>query len=782
MDRRFTLFLVSTVLLTIAYMALMQKLGPQANKPPVAQNQQADAAKPADQEKDKKEAEKEKPAAVENKPAEKADENAEKKPDEKTVELPPEPAVPQQWLTLGSVDPKAPFRMMVTLTNRGAALTRVELSDQKYRDVDLRSGYLGHIVMDPQAQGDGCPVQLVGPGTPADKAGLQVGDVLQSVGGKQVTSAASLDIALEKTKPGQTVELSIVRAGKPLTLSAELTRYPMEVIKPEAEAPPSLLMTMEQIDKEAIPDDAKICEEAEKSANKRDLSDREKKDYINREVIGRELPGVDLRDGVWKTVEADRQHAVFSKTLPKFGLEILKTYALEKVPEEAQTDPDYKAYHLTMKIEVVNKSGENRKVAYRLDGPNGLPTEGQWYANKVSRNWSGAGLRDVVVSIDRRDPIMDNCSAIAEGKTESWQAEPLTFVAVDAQYFSAVLIPQPDKPEDIWFGPSRAIRLGKVNEQHPMWANTSFRLVGLPHQLEPGKSLAQEYVLFAGPKKPDILDQYDLGSLVYYGWFWWVAKPMLWILHHFYALVCNYGIAIIMLTVLVRGLMFPLSFKQTLNAHKMAIIQPEAKAITAKYKNDVEGRTKAMQELYRKHNTNPFSGCLVIFIQLPVFVGLYKSLMVDVELRDAPLISSAVRWCSNLAAPDMVFDWHHFMPTFIQSWLGPYFNILPVLTILLFLWQQHKMMPPPTDEQQAMQQKMMKYMMIFMGVMFFKVASGLCIYFIASSLWGLGERKFLPKRDAQPASGDNVGPKYSLPSSSNGDGGKKKRKKDRDRR
>ena len=86
--------------------------------------------------------------------------------------------------------------------------------------------------------------------------------------------------------------------------------------------------------------------------------------------------------------------------------------------------------------------------------------------------------------------------------------------------------------------------------------------------------------------------------------------------------------------------------------------------------------------------------------------------------------------------------------------LGPYFNILPILTIILFIVQQKIMMPPAADEQAAMQQKMMKYMMIFMGLMFFKVASGLCIYFIASSLWGLGERRFLPK--TTPAAATNA--------------------------
>ncbi len=164
----------------------------------------------------------------------------------------------------------------------------------------------------------------------------------------------------------------------------------------------------------------------------------------------------------------------------------------------------------------------------------------------------------------------------------------------------------------------------------------------------------------------------------------------------------------------------------------------------------MEGRTKAQQELFRKHNYNPLGGCLVLFIQLPIFVGLYRSLQVDVELRDAPLFSHAIRWCSNLAAPDMLFDWSRFMPDWFNSGsgmlgLGPYFNLLPLVTIGLFIVQQKMFMPPPADEQAAMQQKMMNFMMIFMGILFYKVAAGLCIYFIASSLWGMAERKFLPK-------------------------------------
>jgi YidC/Oxa1 family membrane protein insertase len=119
---------------------------------------------------------------------------------------------------------------------------------------------------------------------------------------------------------------------------------------------------------------------------------------------------------------------------------------------------------------------------------------------------------------------------------------------------------------------------------------------------------------------------------------------------------------------------------------------------------------------------------------------------VDVALRQAALIPG-MDWCSNLAGPDMCWYWKPFLPGFLAAetgWLGPYLNLLPIATIILFIVQQKMFMPPATDDQTRMQQQMMQYMMVFMGVLFFKVASGLCVYFIASSLWGLAERKLLP--------------------------------------
>jgi YidC/Oxa1 family membrane protein insertase len=198
--------------------------------------------------------------------------------------------------------------------------------------------------------------------------------------------------------------------------------------------------------------------------------------------------------------------------------------------------------------------------------------------------------------------------------------------------------------------------------------------------------------------------------------------------------------------VLVRGAMFPIGRKAARNAQMMQELAPEIKKIKEKYKNDLEKQGQAQRELWKKHNFNPLGGCWLMFLQLPIFIGLYRCLSVDIELRQAALIPG-VQWCSNLAGPDMAWYWKGILPGFLASetgWLGPYLNIFPIITIVLFIVQQKMFTPPATDEQTRMQQNMMQYMMIFMGVLFFKVPAGLCVYFIASSLWGIGERKLLP--------------------------------------
>lgn len=223
-----------------------------------------------------------------------------------------------------------------------------------------------------------------------------------------------------------------------------------------------------------------------------------------------------------------------------------------------------------------------------------------------------------------------------------------------------------------------------------------------------------------------------------------VLHSVMWYLHQ---VIPVWGLSIVLLTVLVRAAMHPLSRKQAKMAQRMQELQPEIAKLREKYKDDQQQLHLEVMKLYRKYGANPLGSCWIVFLQMPVFLALYGALQESIHFRLAPFL-----WMPNLAAPDMLIRWGDSLPWSWPSsyghwyYLGPYFNLLPIIAVALMVVQQKLTMPPPADEQQEMQMKMMKYMMIFMGFMFYKVAAGLAIYFIVSSLWGFAERKLLPKK------------------------------------
>lgn len=683
-----------------------------------------------------------------------------------------EPPAELQYLTLGSVDRSSPYRMLVTATNAGAGVRRVELSSPQFRDLNDRSGYLGHLELVDDKAG-GARARIVSEGTPAFKSGLRAGDVITAISlpGKQaatpVAKSADLRQALADTEPRDEIRLTIRRDGADKQLDpAMLTRRPLEVIRPESE---NIRLYSQKVPDGHVDQPSFIVQ-------------LQSVDGLKADDPAMTAANVALATGNWQVEAATPSSVGFRQRLPALGLEVVKRYQLKEVPANELSNDDFPAYDFELDCEIRNLNGQPRKVVYLLRGPNGLPIESWWYATKVSRTWSSAGLRDVLVRFPNQGTTEESATGIAKGKTEALGAagaggDPLgaLYAGVDAQYFASMILPVAADIESELFTEVRSEVVGeKLSEQWPQsYTNVSFRMVRTPIELQatgqPRDKVTDKFQVFNGPKRPSLLAQYvaaenpsyTLADILTYGWFGPVAKLMLAILHAFYAVVRNYGIAIIMLTVLVRGLMFPLSRKQALNMAKMQELKPEIDRIAEKFKNDVEKRTKAQQELFRKHSYNPMGGCLMMFIQLPIFIGLYRSLMVDVELRDAPLLSHALRWCSNLAAPDMLLDWSRIMPEWVNNGngifaVGPYLNVLPLVTVALFLVQQKMFMPPPANEQAAMQMKVMQYMMVFMGLLFYKVASGLCLYFIASSLWGMAERKLLPKpkpADAAPGAG-----------------------------
>ncbi len=656
-------------------------------------------------------------------------------------------AAPRRRFTLGSLDPSDPARLLVTLTSRGAAVERIELADDRFHDQDDRGGYLGHLAG--EAVAEGCRIGVVGPGTPAAQAGLRPGDVITAVASAATADPAALADVLAGLRPGQRATVSSLRDGAASDCEATLGRRPLEVVRPEFRGEPV-------VDPEDEPHDP--------------LSFRmslEGRDGRTRRDVLAEIAGQDLAEIDWAAEPTvDGQGVRFTRTLPG-GLRVAKEYRLAPVAAPGDGGTATPGYCVEMAVEF-EATGGPTVVTYALDGPTGLPTEGWWYTQRVWHDfWGSLAVRDVALRFVGGQSTLVSGLKTLDGTLERpattvTPGKPLSFAGVDALYFASALIPatEADQPD---LAEVRSIVVGEPQGQaRKKLVNVTPRIVSQELALEPGKPLRHGYTIFAGPKQPDLLRRFgaagaNMDDLVYYGWFGWVARPMIALLHGLHAVIGNYGIAIILLTVLVRGAMFPISRRQALSSQKMQALQPEMKVINERYKNDPQKRTVATQELWRKHGVNPASGCLPVFIQIPIFMGLYRALATDVELREAPLFSSAIRWCSNLAAPDMFWNWSKVLPQFFaapEGWLGPYLNLLPLVTIGLFLWQQKLFMPPAVDEQQKMQQQVMNYMMWFMALMFFKVPSGLCLYFIASSLWGIAERLlWLPKPAGAAAAG-----------------------------
>ena len=241
--------------------------------------------------------------------------------------------------------------------------------------------------------------------------------------------------------------------------------------------------------------------------------------------------------------------------------------------------------------------------------------------------------------------------------------------------------------------------------------------------------------LFVGPKDLGVLraEKPPLDSLVDFGWFSFVAKPLFLGLRFIYdRWVHNYGWAIVILTVLINFAMFPLKLKSIRSAQEMQRVAPLVKSIQDKYKSTKfnDPRKQRMNEeimkLYKEHHVNPLGGCLPMALQLPFLYGFYRVLELPIELRHAPWIL----WIKDLSAPD---KFHPF---------GIPLPILPtVMVITMFIMQ--KMTPVATAD--PAQQRMMMFMPIVFGIMFYNFASGLVLYFLTANIVGILQQALINK-------------------------------------
>jgi YidC/Oxa1 family membrane protein insertase len=370
-----------------------------------------------------------------------------------------------------------------------------------------------------------------------------------------------------------------------------------------------------------------------------------------------------------------------------------------------------------------------------------------------------AGPQDVIVRIPLVTPVQlpteTSAAAPVQWPTEAvWQVEgnphreyylsALTTQRIDGEwiglgniYYLSALIPRTKGMKLVLGAPAD----GRAE-------------VGLEQvvSLGPGQSWEGKVAFYSGPKEYDRLKAHGLAGAIDFGGFplpraygglpmEWLGIPVLLVMHFFYRYVGNYGVAIILLTVITKVLFYPLTVKSMSSMKKMQAIQPQVNALRAKHKSDPQRAQREMMDLYKREGVNPVGGCLPMVVQVPIFYALYIALSVSVELQNAPFVCfgrvfGIDLWICDLASQD---------PTYI----------LPVIMgITMFI--QQKMTPVTGDPRQA---KMMLVMPFIFTFMFFNLPSGLVLYWSVSNLLQIGQQYLMnrstpartPRREAKDA-------------------------------
>lgn len=320
-------------------------------------------------------------------------------------------------------------------------------------------------------------------------------------------------------------------------------------------------------------------------------------------------------------------------------------------------------------------------------------------------------------------------SSLKEGKPEAFESTGAWAGFSDRYWFTAFILNADTK---------NALKFSKISEKS---YQADYR--GAPMTIASGSASSQLTRFFAGAKEIKLLDAYKENQkiekfdlAVDFGWYYFLTKPFFFILDFLYNIIGNMGWAILLFAALLRLAMFPIANKSYESMSKMKKLQPKIMDIQQKYKDNKMLQQQATMELYKREKINPASGCLPMFIQIPVFFSLYKVLNISLEIRHAPFIG----WIKDLSAPDplTISTWSHIpLPAFIDVGVWP---ILMGFT----MWFQQKLNPAPANKDQARMFAMLPLIFTFMLGHF---ASGLVIYWTLSNLLSIVQQKAIMRKN-----------------------------------
>lgn len=301
-------------------------------------------------------------------------------------------------------------------------------------------------------------------------------------------------------------------------------------------------------------------------------------------------------------------------------------------------------------------------------------------------------------------------------KEPATYSKDVVWSAFETKYFMGAVIPL--------HGAADKVQVASVDNtlQNKTSAITVENTLSSPYlTIGPQREAQLNYLLYFGPRDLDILKSVDhqLNKIIDFGFFGIIARPLLHVLNFFYSYVGNYGVAIILLTIIIKIIFWPLTQKSYTSMKAMQVLQPQMAKIREKHKNDKERMNREIMELYKKHRVNPLGGCLPMVIQIPVFFALYRVLLGNIALRHAPFAF----WLTDLSVKD------------------PYYITPLIMGVTMFV--QQKMTPTSMDPKQA---KMMMAMPVVFTFLFLNFPSGLVIYWLVNNLLTILQQYFINRK------------------------------------
>ena len=305
------------------------------------------------------------------------------------------------------------------------------------------------------------------------------------------------------------------------------------------------------------------------------------------------------------------------------------------------------------------------------------------------------------------------------------------FLGITDKYWLTSLIPEKNKNFRADFEYSEKFKISYIETE--------------ALEAQPNKQISNKVDIVIAAKEVDVIDEYNekLGLskfdlVIDWGWFYWIVKPLFFLNDYFFKLAGNYGLAIILITVCLRLLFFPLNNYAFRSMSRMKILQPEMARLKEVHKDDKMKLQQAIMQLYKKEGVNPVSGCVPILISIPFFFAIYKMLFVTIEMRHQPFFG----WIKDLSEkdPTSIFNLFGLIP-----WSPPEFLIIGALPVLmgLTMWAQQKLNPAPQDD---IQKKIFMFFPVFLTVILAPFPSGLVLYWTANNILTMAQQYVIMKR------------------------------------